>query len=173
MTISALVLVAAVALVVLALLGSRRFLDRPFERSEIESQPPAVNKLLGQANRINRYFLNAVEAWILADDEAARLSALTAAKVAASVQRRSLVDYLTGMASDWALAAPGDRKVVPRKLRALAAEISEKDWGVPDIITAKKTLFAVDEEYAKALDNADPEVFVRRHPPLFDDPAAR
>lgn len=170
MDLAALVLAFGAASILLAVLGSRLFSYWLFNRSEIEDHQLPGRKPSEYAGQINSYFVNAVEAWIFADDDAARLSALTAAKVTGSIQRQSLVEYLTGMAGDWAFAAPGHRNAVAMRLRTLALEISERNWDIPDAISAKRALFSVDEEYGRALDEADPEVFHRRHPQLTQRP---
>lgn len=124
------------------------------------------------ASNINDYFCDAVTAYTLAGEDAARIAALTAAKVAASQQRASMLLYLRGMASDWERLTDEDIKdiipLVRRRLAELADEIEAKDWNMGDIWTQKEILGRTNAEYLAALDKCDPGVFRKKWPSLFD-----
>jgi len=147
-------------------------LYQPYTREEVKGlQPGLVKRGLEHAQRINDYFANAVRVWLYADDQAAHNAALAAAKVAAKEQRESMVKYLNGLSEDYADVddVPSvNAEHVCNHLVPLAAEISKKDWGLVDIYRAKMDLWKQDTEYAEALDRADPGVFSRRWPSLFD-----
>jgi len=54
------------------------------------------------------------------------------------------------------------------RLRELAEAIAEKDWGLRDVFQAKADLAEVDSDYFRAMCPVDPDVFIRRHPQLFE-----
>ena len=118
----------------------------------------------GAAN-INDYFCDAVIVYAVAGEESARVAALAAAKVAASLQRASMVEYLRGMASDAEGQPGGD--IICKKLLELADEITSKDWGWADIIAQKRLLGAAEPAYLCALENADLLVFRKKWPAIF------
>ena len=117
------------------------------------------------AAAINDYFCDAVTVYALAGDESARVAALAAAKVAASLQRASMVEYLRGMAS-FAEGQPGG-DVIRKKLLELADEITSKDWGQGDIIAQKRLLAIAEPAYLRALESADPSIFRKKWPSAF------
>lgn len=121
------------------------------------------------ANRINDYFCNAVMVYAWLGDQDAKLAALAAAKVAAGKQRASMLEYLNGMAADLVQYMPlsGTSEQLGARLRELEREIKAKDWDLADIREEKGRLLNRNPEYLTALDKADPDVFIRRHPDLF------
>lgn len=126
-----------------------------------------LKRMADHADRVNDYFANAVRVWAFAGDEAAHEAALTAAKVAGKLQRRSMVDYLLGLSDDISRELGAEAESTCNQLKVLGREICEKDWGLAHVFRAKLALAKVDRGYAKALDRADPNVFARRWPELF------
>lgn len=118
------------------------------------------------AHRINDYFFDAVWVFVKTSDPAARLAALCAAVVADTEQRRSMIGYLTGLASNWQVLAPGTPEA-PRRLHDLAKEIESREWSLQDIADQKARLGTVDREYVYALDGFDPTIFRHRFSELF------
>jgi hypothetical protein len=137
--------------------------------TEHEPTEELIKEMIDHARKINDYFANAVRVYILTGEENAQCAASAAAKVAGRKQRKSMTDYLYGMAGDFLDSYPqkDDGKLVAMRLLSLKEEIEEKDWDLEDIKEEKAKLFKVDPEYCLALDRADPNVFVRRHPKLF------
>lgn len=123
------------------------------------------------ASNINDYFCNAVIVYTVTGDEPTRLAALTAAKVAASQQRASMLLYLRGMASEMATHPGGD--IMRSRLLELTEEIAVKDWNMRDIRVQKAILGEVDAEYLEALNRYDPKVFQKRWPALSDETKRR
>ncbi len=117
--------------------------------------------------RINSYFRNAVKVYTLSGEEASRVAALTAAKVAARQQRASMVAYLRGMTLD-ARREP-EAGVICGRLEGLADDITAKDWSIADIRKAKLALRQLSPEYLTALNRFDAQVFERRWPTLFEE----
>lgn len=77
--------------------------------------------------------------------------------------------YLEVMASDINMIIP-DRikaKIIVNRLMFLKEEIEVKDWDINDALLEKQRLKKLNPEYLKALNNSDPEVFVRKYPQLF------
>ena len=95
----------------------------------------------------------------------AGVAALTAAKVAASVQRDSMVDYAVGIASDLRDENPN----ASANLLTLCEAIREKDWAMRDITAAKSELHALNKDMATALDKSDGQYFRRVFPDFFKD----
>jgi hypothetical protein len=129
-------------------------------------------EMLDEAQRINDYFVNAVRVYIFLGEEKAHIAALTAGKVAGNIQRKSMCNYLEAMAGDVMKSAPLEesaRKRIAMMLLGLKDEIEEKEWDISDIKKGKSILRKMDPDYAKALDQADPSIFPRRHPKLFED----
>jgi hypothetical protein len=122
--------------------------------------------LLKLADRINDYFANAVTVFRDLRDSAARAAALTAAKVADTEQRASMVRYLRAIASDWK-EATGVQDEGHDNLQALVDEIQSRDWCIEDIQAQKALLGEVDMEYLQALDGSDATIFIHRYPHLF------
>ena len=118
-----------------------------------------------QAAAINDYFADAAKIYAFLCDADAGVAALAAAKVAASVQRQSMVDYCTGFASDIEQMAPD----ASRRLEALAAAIQEKDWSMKDVTKAKAELYETDKQMASALDRADGSYFKQAYAEFFRD----
>ncbi len=123
------------------------------------------------AGKINDYFCNAVTVYVLAGEDAAKVAALTAAKVAAGKQRVSMVNFLFGIASDLKELSGGD--VIQRRLLELADEIRARDWSVDNIRAQKEFLRKVSPEYLAALNKFDSEVFQRKWPSVFHFEKAR
>jgi hypothetical protein len=122
--------------------------------------------LLKLSDRINDYFANAVTVFRDLRDPAARTAALTAAKVADTKQRASMVRYLRAIADDWKKATSIQDETYDN-LQALADEIQSRDWCIEDIQVQKALLRQVDMEYLQALDGSDPTIFIHRYPDLF------
>ena len=126
-----------------------------------------LSNLFGGAGKINDYFADAVWVYMQTADPAVRLAALTAAKVAASAQLASMVNYLRVAAADTRELARSDD--IAYRLNQLADEISLRDWAIGDVTHAKQALWKLDAEYGKALDKFDGGVFRRRFPDVFHD----
>lgn len=123
-----------------------------------------LSKLFRKAGDINDYFADAVWVFQRTDDPIARLAALTAAKVAAGMQRASMIQYLRATAEVERQSGNGE---VGQRADQLADEIALHDWGLADIIEAKRALWGVDTQYGQALDKFDSGIFRRRFPDLF------
>ena len=121
---------------------------------------------LQHADRINRYFLGAVAAWLVCGDQAARMAAAAATKVADPEQRGSMVEALERSADVLVEHSILDKREAAEHVRGFTAEVSAQDWAISDLIGVKRALAQADAEYARALDQADPDVFVRRWPRL-------
>jgi hypothetical protein len=124
-----------------------------------------LNKLGQQADAINDYFADAAKIYAFLCDADAGVAALTAAKVAASTQRQSMVEYCTGFASDIDQMAPDASK----RLIVLSVAIQEKDWSMNDVTKAKAELYETDREMAIALDRANGSYFRQVHAEFFRD----
>lgn len=122
-------------------------------------------KMKGQAEAINDYFTDGAKLYAFLSNEDAGVAALTAAKVAATIQRESMIDYCNGFASDLEEMAPQ----VSQKLRALASECSQKDWSMSDVVEAKNELAKINPDMLKALNTADGQYFRRTFPDFFRD----
>ena len=129
-----------------------------------------LSRLSDEAELINDYFANAVRVYVLKGESGARVAALAAAKVAASVQRQSMVEYLNGMETDIVriLSDEEAAEKVRKRLLTLKKDIEAKDWTIEDIIEEKQRLSAVNPDYRIALDQADPTIFLKYHPELFE-----
>lgn len=121
----------------------------------------------GGPDRINDYFADAVLVYLQNHDPIVRTAALAAAKVAAGVQRTSMVNYLRVTAAN-AREDIGDDDACYR-LNQLADEISLRDWTVQDARYEKDALSKLEPEYRLALDKFDSTVFRRRFPQFFDE----
>jgi hypothetical protein len=122
-----------------------------------------------QALGVNDYFCNAVKVWIFMMKEDAKIAAIAAAKVAAEKQRESMLNYLSGMASDLEREFPND-PVMRRhseRLLSLKKEIAAKNWTTKDAAEEKDRLFEINQDYLKALNKADAKIFVRQYPDFF------
>lgn len=124
-----------------------------------------LSGLLGDAERINDYFADAILVYIQNHDAKVRMAALAAAKVAAGAQRTSMVNYLRVIAAN-TREENGDEDACYR-LNQLADEIALRDWTVRDARYEKQALAKLDAEYVRALDSFDSAVFRRRFPELF------
>jgi hypothetical protein len=124
-----------------------------------------LKKVLGDPAAINDYFCDASLVYACGIDKVAGVAALTAAKVAASVQRESMVNYAVGIASDLRTENP----TASNNLLTLCQAIQEKDWAMRDITTAKSELRALDKDMAIALDKSDGQYFRRVFPDFFKD----
>lgn len=150
------------------------FVDRGRLKAEGNVSDP-LEKMLNHAKRINDYFANAVKVYVFLDKKDARIAALAAGKVAASVQRSSMIDYLEGLASDLGTQLPELLKKMPEtemvinRIKDLKEHIEEKDWTIKDIIDEKQRLQKVNPEYLNALEKADSDIFVHKYSDLFSD----
>jgi ribonuclease HII len=122
-----------------------------------------------QASGVNDYFCNAVKVWIFMIKEDAKIAAIAAAKVAGEKQRESMLNYLSGMASDLERGFPDDpvMRRHSRRLLSLREEIAAKNWTMLDAAEEKNRLFEINPDYLKALNKADAKIFVRQYPDFF------
>ncbi len=128
-----------------------------------------LNKLKDHSERINEYFANAVFVYLFKAEYEARLAALTAAKVAASIQRKSMLNYLSALIYDISNSEL-DKELIDmakERLLSLKHDIEVKEWTLKDVIEAKHKLSFIHDDYAKALDKANPNIFIKYHPDLF------
>ena len=122
-----------------------------------------------QASGVNDYFCNAVKVWIFMIKEDAKIAAIAAAKVAGEKQRESMLNYLSGMASDLDNNFPDD-PVMRRhsgRLLSLKKEIEARNWTTMDAAEEKDRLYEINPDYLKALNKADAKIFVRQYPEFF------
>lgn len=129
-------------------------------------------KLSQHSKRMNDFFANAVRVYYFLGNEEAKLAALTAAKVAAGTQRKSMLDYLEGLSIDFENYGKsqnelGEAEVFIKRLSKLKYEIAAKDWTTSDIVSSKQILGQQNGNYLRALEKADPNVFVEIYPDLF------
>jgi len=134
----------------------------------VDWEPKKID-YLAQTDRINDYFANAVRVYAHPGEEASRVAILAASKVAASVQRTTMINYLKNIATDLATMGGGQEKAAAKKLLIVAKELEEKYWTINDIIQEKSRLEVLNKDYVDALNVADPSVFSRYYPSLFDD----
>ena len=122
-----------------------------------------------QASGVNDYFCNAAKVWIFMKTEDAKIAAIAAAKVAGTRQRESMLNYLSGMASDLDRDFPDDpvMRRHSRRLLRLREEISAKKWTATDAAEEKDRLSLINSDYLKALNKADAKIFVRQYPDFF------
>jgi hypothetical protein len=86
---------------------------------------------------------------------------LQRAQTAARIQRESMVTFIDQIVADnlfWTSAN--------EDLKMFKADILKKDWGMLDVIKAKRELSKVDKEYYAAMVPVDPGVFMRRYPDI-------
>lgn len=121
-------------------------------------------KMKMQAEAVNLYFADAAKLYAFNNLPSAGLAALTAAMVAASTQRQSMVEYAIGLASD---IQEIDSESSDRLL-ALSMMISQKDWSILDIAKSKTELAKIDKAMLNALDSFDGQYF-RRNYDLFEN----
>lgn len=131
-------------------------------------------RMKSQAKRINDYFCNALRVYAFTGGQDARIAAVAAAKVAAAAQRNSMVAYLRGMASDLKQMSESEPefRLLADQFGEAAAQL-EKDisvnvWTISDIREQKEELGKANPDYLKALNKADPSVFARKSPHLFE-----
>ena len=131
-------------------------------------------RMKSHSKRINDYFCNAVRVYAFTNSPDAKIAAVAAAKVAAGVQRNSMLAYLRGMASDLREMGESDSDLKPladqfvETAAELEKEISVKDWTIRDIRVQKEELRKANPDYLNALNRADPSVFARKFPRLFN-----
>jgi hypothetical protein len=121
---------------------------------------------VAHAGRVNQYYLFALGAWFLCGDDKARVAALTAAKIADPAQRVSMIAALEQMVSRLVEGSSMDKAHMLEQTRRFVADLNARDWTVTDLIRAKNELRTLDQEYANALERAEPNVFPRRWPAL-------
>lgn len=140
-----------------------------YRRTSVDTPTAGRQRLEAQddrADRIDEYFRDALYVFMHPDrPPAARMAALAAGKIAPPTLRASLIHYLRTSA---AAGRPAD-PLGARTLEALADELDERNWDVPDVLIAKRALRDANREYASALDIFDSDVFRRLHPRLFTD----
>lgn len=130
----------------------------------LSHKPPEILSIL--SHRINEYFCDAVWVFVKTSDPSTRLAAFCAAVVADTEQRRTMVGYLTAIASDWRVLAPATPEAATR-LHDLAKDIASHDWSLEDVVDQKARLRTADREYLYALDGSDPTIFRHRFSKLF------
>ena len=99
----------------------------------------------------------------------AKIAAIAAAKVAAKKQRESMLNYLSGMSSDFDRDFPDDpvMKRHSKRLLSLKEEIAAKNWTITDSAEEKDRLSEINPDYLNALNKADAKIFVRQYPDFF------
>lgn len=120
-------------------------------------------KFLDQADAINIYFADAAMLFAIENNREAEIAALTAAKVAASIQRKGMVNYLVLSSS----TLEDHNKRASDRLLGLVTAIEQKDWSIRDIISAKQDLYSVNSIMGKALDEADGTFFQNNYESFF------
>jgi hypothetical protein len=126
-----------------------------------------------QSKSVNDYFLNAAKVYAFTGSQDARIAALAAAKVAAGIQRNSMLTYLRAMASDLKQMSESESEFKPfadqfsKAATELEEELSVKDWTISDIRAQKEELGKANPDYLNALNKGDASVFVRKFPHLF------
>ena len=126
-----------------------------------------VVRMKRHASRINHYFANALRVYAFLGEDAARVAALAAAKVAAGLQRQSMVWYLDCLRRDLEELPDEMSQTAASRLLRLQSQIVAKDWTLWDGAVEKRNLRNQNSEYLIALERADDQVFARRHPELF------
>ena len=119
------------------------------------------------ADSLNQFFLDAVHVFLITDEPAIRASILAVGKVAASLQRATMQEYLTGQIGSLWGENPEYWKEVIENIMEIKEELGAREWTFEDIDEEKKRLRELDEELATALDEADASIFRRRYPDLF------
>lgn len=139
-------------------------------------------RLSPRVNRLNGYFLAAVNAHVLKGDEGAALAAFLAAAEAPSAQRNEMIAYLGELSDqipDDATAPFGEpdgvqpRRVIAARIDMLYSRIIAGKWGRLDVESAKRQLRLLGSDYAEAHARADAEIFVQKYPdlPVFSETA--
>lgn len=132
--------------------------------------------LWDHADRLNDYFVAALRAFLLANDQVAGYAAFSTGVIADDVQRKDIIHYLQKMSSRfhnqlWKTSPDSGEfytlALVAKKIDSLALQIAEKDWRLSDCVVVKRELLRLDREYYEAQGRADATVFHRRHPGLF------
>jgi hypothetical protein len=126
-----------------------------------------VRGSFGTADSLNQFFLDAVYVFLITDEPAVKTSILAVGKVAASLQRASMREYLSGQIESLRGDNPEFWKDVIEKIMEIEKELGAREWTLEDIYEEKKRLREHDEELATALDEADASIFRRRYPDLF------
>ena len=89
---------------------------------------PKKNKssLLDQASAINDYFADALLVWIFKDNNDAKIAAITAGKVADSIQRASMINYAKGMGEDALKLKDKESKNIKKNMMKLLKFFNKK-----------------------------------------------
>ena len=129
--------------------------------------------LVRPAERLNDYFITAVCAHVLHDDESARVAALAAGGLASKFQRSGMIAFLERFAAEARFAtdvpeAPGSpgRQLMAAKLDSLAKQLRDGHWPRSDVWALRAHLAKIDPAYAAAFSKQDASVFSKRHPGL-------
>ena len=132
---------------------------------------PKKNKssLLDQASAINDYFADALLVWIFKDNNDAKIAAITAGKVADSIQRASMINYAKGMGEDALKLRDKESKNIKKKYDEIVKILQQKDWTIDDILIAKKELEKNNHEMLVALNNSDGKYFRNKYSSLFEN----
>lgn len=126
-----------------------------------------IARMKRHAARINDYFTNALTVYVFLGEEDAKIAALAAAKVAAPLQRQSMVTVLDHLACDMRGVPDTKCQAASSILLDLKTQIISKDWTLHDVMEEKRHLRNLNPAYMIALERADDQVFARRHPELF------
>jgi len=125
--------------------------------------------LFRRSKRIVQYFTNAVRVYVLKGEEEARSAALAAAKIAGKKQRKTMFKLLSQMNSNVTLKYPDKsvRDILSHRILSLINDMETKDWSPTDAHEGKDKLSKINTDYLSGLDQADPSIFIKKHPKLF------
>jgi hypothetical protein len=119
--------------------------------------------------RLELYFERAVQAWLILKDEAGLVAALAAAKTFNSIDRLIIIRVLDNF------SAQGEKqennnivKDFLKGINDLKEIIMSRDWSIEDGVAERERLKMVNPDYAQALVNGDPDIFIRKYPDYFN-----
>ena len=150
-------------------LANNKSLINHFITGEVSIVSFLKTLLFRQTKRIVQYFSNAVRVYVLKGEEDARCAALAAAKIAGKKQRKTMVNLLSQMNSNVMLKYPDKsaRDILSHRILSLINDMESKDWNPTDAHDEKDKLSKINAEYLSGLDQADPSIFIKKHPKLF------
>ena len=125
------------------------------------------SSISGLADALNRYFFDAVSVYSVTDQLSLRSAILAVGKVAASLQRESMLEYLALQIESLRNEGNEYWMEVINNLQQIHDELASREWTMEDIVEEKALLRRLDPELADALDNSDGLVFRRLYPELF------
>ena len=125
------------------------------------------SSISGLADALNHYFIDAVLVYTLTDQSSVRSAILAVGKVAASLQRASMLEYLDGAIKS--LRNENDEYWIDviNNLQEIYDELASREWTMKDIVEEKALLRRLDPELADALDSSDGLIFRRLYPEFF------